>query len=280
MADMFPTDSAIRRVNLEPAVLLGAGRALLLQLAHPVVAQGVQDHSEFRQNPFKRLQGTLEATYAAVYGSEELAHGVGRRIRWIHDFITGPTYRANDPQNLLWVHATLVDTALGCHTRYVGRLPEAVGESYYRDMMRVAELFGVPLSEQPKTLVEFRGWFDDTVAAMEITPVGKDLAEFILDPALPFRLHVPFQPLLGVQRLLTLGQLPASIRDQLGQPWTDADHARLAKVERRVRATFRSTPRAVRTAGPRLNGVQLLWMAARHVRQFEERQASRPPDAA
>ena len=62
MADHFPKGSVIRKVNNEPAIMFGAGRALLLQLAHPAVAQGVQDHSEFKKNPFKRLQGTVEAT--------------------------------------------------------------------------------------------------------------------------------------------------------------------------------------------------------------------------
>ena len=62
MADFFPEGAVIRRVSIEPALMLGAGRALLLQLAHAPVAQGVQDHSDFRGNPFRRLLGTLEAT--------------------------------------------------------------------------------------------------------------------------------------------------------------------------------------------------------------------------
>ena len=81
--DRFAPDSVIRRVNAEPAVGFGAGRALLLQLAHPAVAQGVQDHSEFKKNPFKRLQGTLEAVAGVVFGSRELGDGIGRRVRWI-----------------------------------------------------------------------------------------------------------------------------------------------------------------------------------------------------
>ena len=109
---MFPPGAVIRRVNEEPAILFGAGRALLLQLAHPHVAAGVDQHSDFQHNPFKRLRGTLEAVYAMVYGPRELAEGVGRRIRWVHDHVTGPGYRANDPENLLWVHATLLDSAL------------------------------------------------------------------------------------------------------------------------------------------------------------------------
>ena len=75
--------------------MFGSGRALLLQLAHPHVAAGVEEHSDFQSNPFKRLLGTLEAVYTMVYGTEDDAAGVGRRIRWIHDFVSGPAYQAS-----------------------------------------------------------------------------------------------------------------------------------------------------------------------------------------
>lgn len=270
--DHFPKDSVIRRVNIEPAIMFGAGRALLLQLAHPAVAQGVDEHSDFKGNPFKRLQGTLEATYAVVFGSTELAEGVGRRIHWIHDFVTGPGYAANDPANLLWVHATLADTALRCYTTLVEPLSPADEETYYEEMTRVAEVFGVPRADQPATLADFRAYVDDTIASIDVTPIGRELAAFILEPELPLGLHVPFTPLLGLQRRFTLGTIPAPIREQLGVPWTGDDQARFERAERRVRSIFRWTPRAVRTSTNRVTGPILLWQAARHLRQWEERQ--------
>lgn len=272
--DHFPPDSVIRRVNIEPAIMFGAGRALLLQLAHPAVAQGVEDHSDFKGNPFKRLQGTLEATYAVVFGSVELAEGVGRRIRWIHDFVVGPGYAANDPANLMWVHATLCDTALRCYTTLVEPLSDADAEAYYQEMTRVAEVFGVARTDQPATLADFRAYVDETIATIDITAVGRDLASFILEPTLPLGLHVPFGRTLRLQRRFTLGTLPPTIREQLGVPWTDADQAAFERSERRVRATFRAAPRAVRTAGNRLSGHWLLWLAERHVRQWEARLAT------
>ena len=271
---MFPPDSVIRRVNAEPALLFGAGRALLLQLAHPAVAQGVQDHSEFKRNPFARLQGTLEAVNAVVFGSEELAEGVGRRVRWIHDFVSGTGYRANDPANLLWVHATLLDTALRCYEELVEPLSAEDAETYYSEMMRVALAFGLALEDQPPTLADFRTYFDDTVAAIEVTDVGRDLASFIVDPSLPLNLHVPLRPVVRVQRLFSVGTLPPSLREQLGFDWTDRDERRLARATRRVRTVFRATPRALRTAPTRLNGIQLLWMADRHVKQFDAKRAA------
>ena len=255
MADHFPKGSVIRRVNLEPAIMFGAGRALMLQIAHEAVAQGVEEHSDFKGNPFKRLLGTLEAMYAVVYGSEELALGVGRRIAWIHTFVVGPTYSANDPANLMWVHATLADTALRCYEELVGPLSPADEATYYEEMTRVAEVFGVPRAQQPATIADFRAYVDATVAAMDVTPIGKDLATFILDPTLPLGLHVPLKPLLAAQRLFTLGSLPAPIRAQLGVTWTARSQARYERAQRGVRRLFRVTPAPLRTAGPQLNGL-------------------------
>ena len=275
MTDHFPKGSVIRKVNNEPAIMFGAGRALLLQLAHPAVAQGVQDHSEFKKNPFKRLQGTLEATYAVVFGSADLARGVGRRIQWIHEFVVGPGYTANDPANLLWVHATLCDTALRCYEELVEELSPAEAETYYQEMKQVAIVFGVGLEHQPDTLADFRAYFETTVAAIEMTEVGKDLAGFILDPALPLGLHVPFKPLLSLQRLFTLGSLPSSLRDQLDVEWGAREQARYDRAQRAVHRVFRTLPRPVRTSGNLIGGPILLWMAGRHVRQFEDKQRAR-----
>jgi uncharacterized protein (DUF2236 family) len=275
MAPHFPKDSIARRVNIEPAIMLGAGRALLLQIAHEAVAQGVEDHSDFKGNPFKRLIGTLEAVYSVVYGSQELADGVGRRIRWIHDFVVGPSYRANDPANLLWVHATLADTALRCYEELVEPLTDPEREAYYQEMTRVAEVFGCPREAQPATYAEFEVYVADVLATMDVTPVGKDLAAFILDPTLPLGLHIPLKPVLSLQRNVTLGSLPASIRDQLGAPWSDRDQARYERVQRTARRLFAVTPRALRTAGPRVGGLGYLWLARRHVRQFDQRMAAK-----
>lgn len=275
VAPHFPPGSVIRRVNLEPAIMFGAGRALMLQIAHEAVAQGVDEHSDFKGNPFTRLVGTLEAVYAVVYGSEELAAGVGRRIQWIHDFIVGPGYRANDPANLLWVHATLLDTALKCNEELVGPLSPSEREAYYQEMTKVAEVFGCPREAQPDTFEDFERYVEDVVAEIDVTPIGKDLAAFILDPTLPLHLHVPLAPLLAVQRRATLGSLPPRIREQLDQSWDEREQARYDRMQRRVRRAFTLTPRPVRTAGVRVAGLGYLWLARRHVREFEARQAAR-----
>jgi uncharacterized protein (DUF2236 family) len=271
----FPPGAVIRWVNEEPAIMFGAGRALLLQLAHPAVAAGVNEHSDFQHDPFKRLQGTLEAVYTMVFGPEALAEGVGRRIRWIHTFVTGPTYQANDPANLLWVHATLLDSALSCYERLVGPLSPAHRDTYYEEMTRVAARFGCPRDAQPVDYAAFRAYWDEQVRTIQVTDVGRRLARDIVHPKLPFKLHVPLAPVLAGQRLVAVGTLPPLLREQFGFTWTGRDQRRLDRVHRAVRTANRLVPRRVRVAPVHLvQGRWLLRQARKHVAAFDARMAA------
>ena len=265
MADLFPRDSVVRRVNAEPALFLAAGRALLLQLAHPAVAQGVADHSDFQSNPFRRLQGTLEATYAVVFGSEELAAAVGRRIQRIHDFVTGTSYRANDPANLLWVHATLTDSALRAYTDMVEELSPANAATYYREMMLVAEVFGLPVGDQPASLDEFRAYVDEMVATLEVSDEGRRLGGDVLYPSLPVGVRVALAPALALHRLVAVGTTPEPLREQFGFAWDRSREQQLVRVQSTASRAFALAPRALRTTPGWLNGRLLLWQAGRRV---------------
>jgi uncharacterized protein (DUF2236 family) len=184
--------------------------------------------------------------------------------------VVGPTYQANDPEHLLWVHATLVDTALWCYTQLVEPLGAADQETYYQEMTRVAEVFGVPRSAQPRTLARFRAYFDDTVTSLDMTPIGLDLAGFIIRPTLPGGLHVPLGPVLAVERLLTTGTTPGSIREQMGLRWDGSHQRRFDRVVRTIRRASAVTPRPVRTAPNLAWGRVLLAQAERHVRAFRQ----------
>ena len=269
MTDTFPRGSVIRRVNAEPAIMFGSGRALLLQIAHPHVAAGVHDHSDFQSNPFKRLQGTLESVYSMVYGDEALAAGVARRVHWIHQFVTGPGYQANDPSALLWVHATLLDSALSCYERLVEPLSVTDVKAYYQEMTRIAEAFGCPREAQPATYDDFRSYWDEQVRTIEVTDTGRMLARDILRPRLPLRLDVPLAPGLALFRLVSVGTLPAPIREGFGLSWTDERQRRLDRVHAVARRTFELVPRGARVGPVHLNGRLLLWQAGRHVAQFD-----------
>ena len=196
-------------------LLLGGGRALLMQLAHPLVAAAVAEHSGFNADPFARLQRTLEATFIIVFGTIEEAHEAAGGVRAVHERVVGRGYRADNPDLLLWVHATLVDTALRVHKRFLQPLRPDDAERYYQESTVVAELLGVPRDVQPPDLESFLGYVRGCVASLEVTDTARRLAHDVLHPRLPW----PVQPAAELGRQLTAGLLPPPLRVQYGLSW-------------------------------------------------------------
>src|ERR1700730_6171395 len=130
---LYGEDSITRRVSRENILLLGGGRALLMQLAHPRVAAGVDDHSDFRTHPIRRLRRTVLMTMAIVFGERETALAAARSVNQAHGRVQGRDYRALDPDLLMWVHATLVDSALVTYETFVRRLPAHEREDFYEE---------------------------------------------------------------------------------------------------------------------------------------------------
>src|SRR5213082_703348 len=129
-AGLFPDDSIVRQVNRENVLVLGGGRALLMQLAHPSVAAGVDEHSDFRTHPIQRLRRTVRMIMAIVFGDRETALAAARAVNQTHGRVRGERYRALDPDLLLWVHATLVDSALATYETFVKPLPAREREDF------------------------------------------------------------------------------------------------------------------------------------------------------
>jgi uncharacterized protein (DUF2236 family) len=225
----FAPDDVAWRVGRELALLLGGGRALLLQVAHPLVAAGVAEHSGFREDPWKRLEGTMNAVWAVVFGSRAQADRAAARVRAMHGkvngtlaapmgpFPAGTRYSALDPELLLWVHATLVDSALLVHSQWVGKLSEADERSYYEEMKTCAELFGTPADVIPPTLEEFRAYMDERLASEEIyvTETAREIAHTVLHPPLP----LPLRPAMEVVKVVTASLMPPRLRREYGLAW-------------------------------------------------------------
>jgi uncharacterized protein (DUF2236 family) len=215
VAGLFADDDVIRRVDSEPVLLLGGGRALLMQLAHPHVAAGVAEHSDFRADPWTRLRHTIGAASAIVFGTEHDARTVAERLRLVHERVVGPGYRAADPALVLWVHATLIDTALRVHSRFLRPLRPDEAERYYQQSTLVAEIMGVPRSDQPADLAGFRRYLRAMVGSLEVTDTARQLAHDALHP----RWGPAAEPGLALARQLTAGLLPARLRRQYGLGW-------------------------------------------------------------
>src|ERR1035437_3259041 len=182
--------------DYEHALLLGGGRALLMQVAHPLVAAGVTEHSSYQAGPWRRLEHTLDAMGAIIFGSREEADQVATHVRKIHAtvngtlkttsgvFPAGTVYDASDPELLMWVHATLVDSSLLSYQALVGPLNDAEQEEYYQEMKVVAKLFGVTEEALPADLAAFRVWLQARLASDEIcvTPAALEVAEAVFHP--------------------------------------------------------------------------------------------------
>ena len=201
-------------------MLLGGRAALLMQIAHPLVAAGVAAHSEFRKDPFGRLKRTLEAMLTIVFGTEEEARRTAAGVRRIHEGVRGiapdgTPYDARDPRLLLWVHATLVDSSVRTYEDYVRELAPDELARYYDETVAVAELFGIAPGDAPGSLEELRAWMREMIATGEVTvtPLARELAEPVLRP-----LRVVPRRLAEASAGITASLLPREIREGYGLP--------------------------------------------------------------
>lgn len=244
-------DTLAWRINGEVLTLLGWGRAILLQLAHPLVAAGVAEHSQFSGCPVARLQRlrhTLDASLTLTFGSTPEAIATARHIDGIHGrvrgtlreatgvFPAGTPYFARDPALLRWVHATFVDSALRLYQLYVGPLAPAEQDRYCLETTAMAPLLQIPDGYLPTTAAALRAYMDATLASGEIAvgPTARRLGDALLAPLAPPLLR----PLEALLQLPIAGLLPPAVRAAYGLRWTP-HHARAltisAAIVRRVR---------------------------------------------
>jgi uncharacterized protein (DUF2236 family) len=244
----FAPESVIRRVGNSPVTpFLGGGTAVLLQVAHPLVAAGVADHSDYRHDLWRRLGRTLRALYLITFGSKSEARQAAAAVQAVHDRVhgtirtrlgcypPGTRYSATDPDLQLWVHATLVHASLSAYQRFEQPLSADEQESYYQEMAVVARLFGVPDGAIPRDLVDFRAYFEAHVEGetIAVTPVARRIAQVILDAPLP----APLRMFAPAHRLATAAQLPVRLRDEYGLRWTPLQALALPVAARSLRLT-------------------------------------------
>ena len=237
---LFGPSSVAWKIDRERAVLLGGERALLMQLAHPRVAQGVSDHSDFRQRPFRRLARTVTLSLDGVFGDDAAARQAAGRINAAHRAVRGEGYSAFDPDLLLWVFATLVESAAVSYEHFVGPLDEADKDAFLAETMEATRLVGLSRSLTPTDFAGLRRYVAAEIAKGEVrvSPLGREMGRATLYP--PAAWFVP-RPVFDTSALVTAALLPAALREQFGLPWS-----------LRHRAAFEVFARAVRAAVPRL----------------------------
>ena len=205
---LFGPRSEAWRLNREAALLLGAGpRALLMQVAHPLVAEGVAQHSSFREDPWRRLRATLRSYLTIIYGSTTEARAEIGRLNRFHRNVRGPVsdpaaalafgpaYDARDPELSLWVHATLIDATLVANERWIGRLNPGRRAAFYAESLPIGRAFGVPARLLPADIDAFDAYLERMIGPagpVQVGPLARDLAEVILRPPLG-----PLHPVLA-----------------------------------------------------------------------------------
>jgi uncharacterized protein (DUF2236 family) len=251
VAGLFGPQSMLWTVGRESIVLLAGGRAALLQIAHPFVADAVVQHSTAFDDLAARFRRTLHGMYAMTFGGRDDALRLARRLHAIHERITGTLtadvgafrrgdpYRANDPGALLWVAATLWDGSTDIFQRVVRPLTDDERARYLVEARRFARLFGIPPTMVPRDWASFRRYVDDmTSGTLAVGDAARRIADHILSPPRPAA-----APVFRWMRVLTAGLLPPHLRAAFGLPFGPAE-----------RALFRASMIALRAGTRRLPG--------------------------
>jgi uncharacterized protein (DUF2236 family) len=255
--------SVVWKVGGDWTLILGGGRALILQVAHPTVAAGVGQFSDYESAPWKRLAGTLDLYMRVIYGGpDETPAEAGERLRSMHKRLKGvhgdgTHWHALDPEAFHWVHATLVDGIVEMNARFGEPLTTLQKELFYEEMREVGRLYGLRERDMPPTWDAFRDYFDSMVEGqLRDSETLQNVIRSVFRPAKP---PIPFPDALwGVAswpgaelvRLTTVGSLPPVLRERLGLPWSREREVALRAQQRAVREVFARLPDRLRLMPP------------------------------
>lgn len=245
------------KVNREWAVLLGGTRAVLLQLAHPLVALGVSNHSNYMSDPFGRAERTFVLGEMLTFGPKRTAHRAARTINNLHKhvhghlptgagpFAGGTSYDARDPHLLLWVHATLVDTLLLSYTVFVGPLTHAEEAQYYEESKEIAHLLGLLPAQMPEGIDDLRHYVHTMVHSDQLVPTiqARELARHTFFPPAPGVLR----PLMHLNLNITNALLPPPVREIYSLEWSKGQQLAFTAFARSLRLVVPRLPARLRT---------------------------------
>ena len=255
---MIPVSPVSRRVNAERIVLFGWGRAILLQLAHPLIAAGVHDHSGFRATPWAavtRLYHTVHAMLALTFGTPAQYDQALEGIKAIHrrvngalpvdvgPFAAGTRYSAEDPDLVLWVHLTLLESLPLAYELLVAPLTAAERDGYCNEAAEVAIALGARDADVPRLWADTRRSIDRVRASgvLAVSDQARLLARSVLSPTAGWVVA----PATLINRVLTVGLLPADLRKQYGLRWRARHQRAFDAIVPTLRGSRRLLPDAV-----------------------------------
>jgi uncharacterized protein (DUF2236 family) len=265
---IFGPDSVSWKINREAGLFLAAGRATLLQLAHPWVAAAIAKHSTTLDDPIGRFHQTFRVMFTISFGPVEQAIATARHLHLRHQsiqgampeavgaFVKGSRYRANEVHALLWVYATLIDSTIIAYDLILPALTSEEREQYYAESRISASLFGIPPDRWPEDFRQFTQYMEsmylsDTLAT---SPVAQHLARQVLSGAGSW-LRIP-----SWYRSLTAHLLPPRLRDAFGLAYGEREKQSAERALKWIRKVYNRLPDGVRFVGPyrealaRMNG--------------------------
>lgn len=271
VAGLFGPQSLTWQVDREAAIFLGAGRALLLQLAHPWIAAAIEQHSHALADPVGRFHRTFRVVFAMVFGSLGQSLGAARHLHRRHaeikgqlrsaagPFPAGSTYCANAAPALCWVHATLVETALQAYQLVLPPLAPGQRERYYSESRLFAGLFGIPDQYLPQDWTSFSAYTSAMVRSdtLTVTDRARVMAHQLMRGTGTW-LRVP-----TAYRAITAALLPPRIRAAYGFRHDAAEQHVARQAIARIRRAYPFLPARLRYVGPYQEAEQRLAGKAR-----------------
>ncbi len=264
----FGPASITWQVNRECAVFLGAGRAALLQLAHPWVAAALQQHSSLMNDAIGRFHSTFRVIYTMLFGTRAQALAASRQLYAVHRYIQGELpaglgmygrhdhYEANEVTALRWVYATLVESAILAYDFVLPPLSGPTREIYYRESHRIAALCGIPSALLPPDWTALTVYVAEMMDSprLAVNEPAMRMGQAVLS-GVGTRVRAP-----GWYRALTASWLSRDLREGFGLPFGAAEQRALNRARRWLPRLYPHLPEALRFVGPfheaqaRLNG--------------------------
>ncbi|WP_439357610.1 oxygenase MpaB family protein [Bradyrhizobium sp. DASA03007] len=258
VAGVFGPSSLTWRIDREAVIFLGAGRALLLQLAHPWVAAAIAEHSSTLADPIGRFHRTFDIVFTMVFGSLDRALLSSRQLHRRHSmiigempetvgpFAAGSRYCANDIPSLRWVHATLVETALMVHDLVLPPLSAEERERYWSEARLYGALFGLTGDDLPADWSGFAAYNAAMAQSdtLTVSPAARQIAEQIFSGARPW-LRPP-----RWYRALAARMLPERLRAEFGLMLDERDIRAADNALTWIRRVYPKLPDRLRYVGP------------------------------
>ena len=252
--------------------LLMAGTTLILQVAHPVVGAGVEQHSVFKTDPWGRLQRTSEWGLRLLYGGPDKAPKAGQELRDLHRDIKGTDdkgrrYFALDPEAYAWVHMTTYYAMITTQRLFAEKpFTPAEEAQLYQEWLQQGRVLRIRDQDMPLDLPAFWRYFNVMVEnRLEVTSLGRYLLDVSLSRAkkppalkwLPDSLWNSLYRSAGNRALLsTIATLPQPLRDKYGLVWDKAAQKRFKRLQRLVRLSLPVLPMKARYAPPAVKALR------------------------